>query len=325
MSDHEKNRIESGPFDIQSVNDVWKKARRKSMVRNIIISMIVSIMVLIGGYIGNQLLANDRGWDAFTPIELNEKIMGPNVYLARPQFRYEFLGGTLSYHTYKVIENRVIPWGDHHYSFHIFNGQATPLMGGGRGVQVNEGDQLKRFYNESSGEREMMFFHPSVSFKQSIDDLSLLDQMNDDAYLEFALSFDKGYTLDQVNEMMPQNVHSTWYWANSFLEGDLEMLKELQEPLRADSLYGFQAYRDRLNPVQKTTEEQFMQDVLSVASSKNIYYSDPAQKAYEAIKENQKTGMIIGIVVTGTRDQLKSLQGLPFIRAASLGATVDKY
>jgi len=325
MSDHGKKGMETGPFDIQSVNHVWKKARNKSMIRNIIISAIVSIMVLIGGYIGNQLLANERGWDAFTPIEMNEKIMGPNVYLARPQFRYEFLGGTLSYKTYKVIENRVIPWGDHHYSFHVFNGQATPLIGGGRGVQVNEGNQLKRFYNESNGEREMLFFHPSVSFKQAIDDLSLLDQMNDDSYWEIGISFDKGYTLEQVNQMMPKNVHTTWYWADSFLGSDLEILKELQEPLRADSLYGFQAYRDRLNPVLKTTEEQFMQDVLSIASSKNIYYSEPAQKAYQAVKENQKTGLIIGVVVTGTRDQLKSLQGLPFIRAATLGATVDKY
>lgn len=325
MSDHGKKGMETGPFVNQSVNDVWKKARNKSIIRNIIISAIVSIMVLIGGNIGNQLIANERGWDAFVPIEMNEKIMGPNVYLARPQFRYEFLGGTLSYKTYKVIENRVIPWGDHHYSFHIFNGQATPLIGGGRGVQVNEGDQLKRFYNVSNGEREMLFFHPSVSFKQSINDLTLLDQMNDDTFLEFGLSFDKGYTLDQVNQMMPKNIHSTWYWANSFLESDLEILKELQEPLRADSLYGFQAYRDRLNPTLKTTEERFMQDVHNVASSNNIYYSGPAQMAYEAVKANQKTGLIIGVVVTGTRDQLKSLQGLPFIRAATLGATVDKY
>lgn len=92
--------------------------------------------------------------------------------------------------------------------------------------------------------------------------------------------------------------------------------------LSKESQQEIEAVFHQLSPTYK---EQFMQDVLSVASSKNIYYSEPAQKAYQAVKENQKTGLIIGIVVTGTRDQLKLLQGLPFIRAATLGATVDKY
>ncbi|MGG1664256.1 anti sigma factor C-terminal domain-containing protein [Brevibacillus sp. NRS-1366] len=325
MTEQEKRMMKTGPFDTQSVAKVMNKARTTSIIRNIIISTIVSIIVLIGGNIGNSLIANLRGWDAFKPIEWNAKITGPNVYLARPTFQYGFLGGTLNYKTFKVIENRVIPWDDPRFEFNVFKGQATRLVGGGSGIQVIEEDQLSRFYNESNGKREMLFYHPSLPFQQYVNDVALLDQVNDDKYIEMGLSFDKGYTLDQVNEMLPKTVHPTWYWANSFLSHDLEILKEVQEPLRAASIYGFHAYRDRLNPLMKTTEEQFFQDVQRVASSKNIHYSEPAQKVYQAIAENQKKGLIIGVVVTGTKDQLKSLKGLPFIKAATLGATVDKF
>ncbi|WP_268257773.1 MULTISPECIES: anti sigma factor C-terminal domain-containing protein [Thermoanaerobacterium] len=40
------------------------------------------------------------------------------------------------------------------------------------------------------------------------------------------------------------------------------------------------------------------------------------------INENLK---IQGVVVTGTAETLKSLRGLPFIKASSLGVVTDKY
>ncbi|USB32981.1 anti sigma factor C-terminal domain-containing protein [Paenibacillus sp. YPG26] len=62
-----------------------------------------------------------------------------------------------------------------------------------------------------------------------------------------------------------------------------------------------------------------------VIDSNNDYYPEKAAHVLAAVKSHQQSGMITGVVVTGTKDQLKSLGQLPFIKAATLGATVDMY
>ncbi|MHA2961183.1 anti sigma factor C-terminal domain-containing protein [Priestia megaterium] len=42
------------------------------------------------------------------------------------------------------------------------------------------------------------------------------------------------------------------------------------------------------------------------------------------LKNRQKNGLIIGVVVTGTKEELLSLRNEPYVKAASLGAVVDK-
>ncbi|NUU62906.1 anti sigma factor C-terminal domain-containing protein [Paenibacillus agri] len=112
---------------------------------------------------------------------------------------------------------------------------------------------------------------------------------------------------------------------NSYDRSDIAHLEMVNGPERSDQIYGFQAFTDRLAPKVKTTEEQFIHNIQTVIDSSNSYYSKQATKVLSAVKDHQQEGMIIGMVVTGTRGQLKKLEGLPFIKAATLGATVDMY
>ncbi|MNY59098.1 hypothetical protein D3C86_1955070 [compost metagenome] len=102
-------------------------------------------------------------------------------------------------------------------------------------------------------------------------------------------------------------------------------MKFRAEPERAEELHGFQAYRERMDHTLVNTEEKFMMDIQAVMDCSNAYYSKQAARVLAAVKSHQQSGMIIGVVVTGTKDQLKALQQLPFIKAATLGATVDMY
>ncbi|MNS38284.1 hypothetical protein D3C72_705290 [compost metagenome] len=240
-----------------------------------------------------------------------------------PQFSISLLKGTIDYQEYKVIENRVIPWNDHQVPYNVIRGDATVILGSTSGVPVVE-DGYTRFYNSRSGERQMLFYHPSIKYKRYLNDLPLLDRMQDDQYIEMGLSFNKGYTLTQVEQMLPQSMHTTWYWADSYSKNDIRLLSTFRQPIIADELYGFQAYLEP-NIKERTTEEWFIKKVQDVADCTNSYYSEQATHVLAAVKSHQKSGMIIGVVVTGTKDQLKALQQLPFIKAATLGATVDMY
>ncbi|RUT33406.1 hypothetical protein EJP77_07085 [Paenibacillus zeisoli] len=328
MSEHEDEHDKLSPekaFDGDSVDRMFRKARWKSILRNTCISAVVCIVLFLGGFVLNQQIANKAGWNAYTPIELNKRITGPNLYIDGPQFRYGLLGGTIEFQKFKMIENRVIPWNDYFLKYNGFQGEATVLPGRTTGiVQVKENGK-DRYYNDRSGEREMLFYHPAMKYDHYFNDLPLLNKMSDDQYIEMGLSFNKGYTLSQVEQMLPQGVHATWYWADSYNEEDLKHLKFKAEPERAEELHGFQSYLERLEDTRRTTEAQFMKMVQDVAECTNSYYAEQAAHVLAAVKSHQQSGMIIGVVVTGTRDQLKSLQKLPFIKAATLGATVDMY
>lgn len=325
MSEQERDKLSpEKAFDDESVNQMFRKARWKSILRNTCISAVVCIVLFLGGFILNHQLANKVGWSAFTPIELNKRITGPNLYVDRPQFHYSLLGGTLEYQEFKIIENRVIPWDDHSLKYNVIEGDATVLLGSSSGVPVMENGQ-ERFFNDRSGERQMLFYHPAMRYDHYFNELPILNKMRDDQYIEMGLSFDKGYTLSQVDQMLPQGVHASWYWADSYDKDDFKLLKFKAQPERAEELYGFQAYMEPGDYTRRTTEEKFLMDIQTVIDSDNDYYSEKATHALAAVKSHQQSGMIIGVVVTGTRDQLKSLQKLPFIKAATLGATVDMY
>ncbi|WP_068620853.1 anti sigma factor C-terminal domain-containing protein [Paenibacillus tuaregi] len=322
MNEHGNKQLpQEEAFNDESVNKIFQKAKWRSVFRNILISGVVSILVFCGGYLLNSYLLSKTAWKAVTPLELNKRITGPNLYMDKPQFHFSLLRGTLEYQEFKMIENRVIPWDDHKVPFDIIRGEGEVLHGSSMGVQVNDGGDA-RFYNDRSGERQMLFYHPSVKYSSYLNDLPLLNRMRDDQYIEMGLSFDKGYTLSQVDRMLPQGIHATWYWADSYSR---DTLKNGAEPLRAEELYGFQAYTERLSDSNRTTEEQFINNLEAVAKCTNSYYAENAGRALAAVKSHQQSGMIIGVVVTGTKDQLKTLQQLPFIKAATLGATVDIY
>lgn len=324
MNERENKPTKTELFSDQSVDRMFKKIKRRNLIRNVIVSTLVSILVFSGGYIGNSLLTNERGWDAYFPIEFNKRITGPNVYLGNEEFQYGFFGGTLNYQEYKVIENRVIPWGEHTLEYNVFEGQANPLVGTSSSVQVTEHGQ-SRYYNYSSGEREMLFYHPSISYQSYINDVKLLQQIKEDQYIEMGISFDKGYTLKQINQLLPKRVNTTWYWANGYTKSDLAVLKNTNQPIQANQVYGFHTYPERLEPVMKTTEEDFIHNIEIVSNSKNVHYNEQGKKVLDAVKAHQKEGMIIGAVVTGTKEELAVLEGLPFIKATTLGAIIAKY
>lgn len=204
-----------------------------------------------------------------------------------------------------------------------------------------------RRYNEL-GQREMVFFYPFIKYdtRNYMNDLSLLDDIGNDKYMEMALSFDREYTLDEVGKVIPEGVMVTWYWVDDLNKNEKEMSKshnEEQEGIEVtihipDSVrseytaYGIKLYYGTGEKIPDPVEF-FINSLKSYKEDRAInknFYKNEFDRIYNNIagddgKLTRNDIRIWGAVVTGDSDNLKVLIGLPFIKASSLGVVTDKY
>lgn len=325
-----------------------RKAKWHSIFRNIIISLLVFGVVMIGGSIINRGIV-DKMW---TPVQIAmhsfNEISAPNQYIGKSSRYQGFLSGRSEYTTYKIIEGKVVHTGENEYNYGLlkdYHGnwiatESTLILGGSWDAEDLE---LQR-YNEL-GQREMVFFYPFLDYPDYKNDLRLLDNIASDKVMEMALSFDQYYTMEEVNSMLPKNVTLSWYWLDDLNEQEKEASKsrtlEQQNPdgtaytvdypprLRSErTVYGIKA-NDPNGTSLKEPEQLFIW-----ALKNGVKYDTRFKGEFERVFKNvagedneitKEDFRIFGVVVTGDIESLKNLQGLPFIRAASLGVIVDKY
>ncbi|RXT07199.1 anti sigma factor C-terminal domain-containing protein [Ammoniphilus sp. CFH 90114] len=315
------------PFQAGDVQHVFKQAKRKSVIRNILISTAASLLLIGGVFISNQTLLNNKGWKIYSEIEGLHKFAGANLHLTNAQFQYGLGQGTMRLTTYKFVEHRSVPWGEKIYEFEIM-GDPSLLIGGHSDLQYIEelttDYQVDRFSNAHNGEYEMQFYNPMIEYKKYINDLPQLDQLQENQYIEMALSLDRGYRLDEVKSMLPSQVNAVWFQVNDLTIEEAQKIED-PRPQTARSVYGFHAYRDPESRTSPNTEESFEKDLVDYMAYAKTHYKSQAERLYQSWKSQEDEGRIIGVVVTGSKEQFKSLVDKPYIKAAVLGATVDKY
>jgi|GEM_PF-316996 len=334
-----------------------KKAKWRSILRTIVISLIVIVIVSISTiFIGIKVTQLESSDISFALSVFND-ITAPDMYIGK-SIRYEgIFGGKTVYSTYKIIEGKVVYTGQQEYSYGLFNTVDVQAINSPAivwGKSFDEDSLKKPTYNEL-GQREMIFFYPYVKYKTYKSDLNLLEDIGNDKYIEMALSFDREYSIDEVNSMMPKNVTLTWYWVDDLNSKEKEAHKpnknkqklpdgkiiDVDNPADVCSekaAYGIKVY-DSNGDKLKNPEELFIaviennineieklktdnHKVNGIKSEVKRIYDNLKDKNGKIKKENLK---IQGVVVTGTAETLKSLRGLPFIKASSLGVVTDKY
>ncbi|MDW7674697.1 MAG: anti sigma factor C-terminal domain-containing protein [Bacillota bacterium] len=324
------------------------KAKWHSILRNIIISFLVLGVVMIGGTIINRGIVDKMWVPAQIATDSFNEISAPNQYIGMHSRYQGFLSGRSEYTTFKIIEGKVVYTGHNEYNYGLFKDYQGNWIGSGSplilGSSWDAGDLELQRYNEL-GQREMVFFYPFLNYSDYKNDLQLLDNIVSNKVMEMALSFDKDYTMEEVNNMLPQNVTLSWYWVDDLNEQEKEASKprtvEQQKPdgtpyivdypprLRSEqTAYGIKAYNTNGTPVEEP-EQHFiwalkngMKYDTRFKSEFERVFQNVAGKDGEITKEDFR---VLGVVVTGDTESLKNLRDLPFIRAESLGVITDKY
>lgn len=344
MADNKKEKELNKLFDQNSSKDSFAKiigkARRKSIIRNIIISALVLLfLAVVAGFSWLSIMR----WSetkASRDIQLFSEITDPNTEEMGIQIEGNgLLEGILRFDRYKVIEGIPVDWSEEVMTYSLFGG-VSGFAGDHSPIQVQEetGEQVKA-YDRKTKQRVLGFYHPEVEYHELANDLSELENFSDDTAAEVALSFDQQYTASEIREAIPEEITLKWFWADTYSAEDLDWMnhntEELEEmnlaskdavPELANQVYGFE--ENQQDP--STSEDRFINIIkagLSMEDGK--YYSE-----YKRIHENLKGDSsklteenidIIGAVVTGSAEDLMVLEDSDLIRASVLGVTVNPY
>lgn len=327
-------------FDIDKMEQSIKKAKRRTNWKIAFITVIVVFLVIIVGFLANFKFVQR----AERPIENSffsfQEIISPNEFIGKHEHYYGFFGGENYFTTYKIIEGKVVYTGTNRYGYGLFrdeklsNGKDVPRI---MSESKSEKDIQYRHYNEL-GHREMVFFYPFAQYKTYRNDLTLLDEIGEDKVMEIALSFDKAYTLKEVQSLIPKQVTLTWLWvddikdeANHFItarEENNEVI-EKENLVRSEyTAYGVSLIDQDGQPMVKPIEHFI--EVIQDGKQIKARWQTEFKRLYETIggedgKLTKEDLQFFGAVVTGDAKRLAELKNLPFIKAASIGVVADKY
>ncbi|MCY8235278.1 sigma factor regulator N-terminal domain-containing protein [Priestia endophytica] len=291
-----------------SLKDALRKAKRRQLLKIIVISIIVVLITLPVLYkIGNYFAAKSST-RLHEQLFLHNEIAEPNIQIdSQVTNNSSMFGGNIITNRSKNVDGYLIPWSTltSSYDWLRVNIDYNELIPG----SYLEGKELYE-YDKQTKNKVATFYHPSIQkYYDSIqNDLKEILQM-DNYVAEVALSFDKPYTFQEIEEQIPNNLNIVW----------LYMTPPIVDESKGSSgmpVYGFnpssspkEAYHSfikSLKEYDKNGNEETIQNFLQ--SNKN--------KPFEDVK-------VLGVMVTGQTKNFKSLENKSFIRGASVGATAQ--
>lgn len=311
---NEKNELFPGDGDFSKL---VKKARRTSLIRNILVSVIVSSLLLfgllwLGTFLMYKNMETENNYDYAA-----ESIRGANVELGGSHFNYTPFSANVVTSSTKYVAGVPVPWETREKAFSIF-GSSRPIQSpsySGRGTI--DDDRMVMYFQ---GERMIEFYSPELDYGFLPDERNLLGEIGEDKVVEMAFSFDAAYGIEEVQEIFSNQLN--WYWVDVSLAADQA---EEQQPVYGYNAYGFFQNRDAME-----SADMFVRQ-LEWLREEDGDFQPEAGRIYEVMAGEGFSEVAVdeleisGAVVTGSPEELLAFSELPMIRAAVLGATADKY
>ncbi|PEO71415.1 alkaline phosphatase [Bacillus wiedmannii] len=317
-------------FDIDSskVSTMLNKAKRRQLLKIIVISIVLFIVLFFGFIIGISQL-NNRAYLAMDrDVNMIRQITRPNTERGVAITSNGLFKSTVEYKTYKVIEGKPVKWEDEVYEYKVWNtfrqlSNVNPLTITDNVVMGNERiNRTSELYNNQTMEREMQFYLPFASYNRYINDIEKIK--DEKKVAELAISFEKPYKVSELKDMLPEGVHPVWYWVDTYYDKKSYHIDDMTEG--AYNVYGFKAKPGDIE-FGNGTEKDFLVAIQNGLEQKGKFYEE-YKRIYDYLKgkkakPSEQDVKVIGVVVTGTAADLQKLNGQNYVKAAVLGATAE--
>ncbi|MBZ4220703.1 anti-sigma factor [Bacillus wiedmannii] len=317
-------------FDIDSskVSTMLKKAKRRQLLKIIVISIVLFIVLFFGFIIGISQL-NNRAYLAMDrDVNMIRQITRPNTERGVAITSNGLFKSTVEYKMYKVIEGKPVKWEDEVYEYKVWNtfrqlSNVNPLAIADNVVMGNERiNKASELYNNQTLEREMQFYLPFASYNSYINDIEKIK--DEKKVAELAISFEKPYRVSELKDMLPEGVHPVWYWVDTYYDKNSYHIDDMTES--AYNVYGFKAKQGDIE-FGNGTEKDFLVAIQNGLEQKGKFYEE-YKRIYDYLKgkkakPSERDVKVIGVVVTGTAADLQKLNGQNYVKAAVLGATAE--
>jgi hypothetical protein len=323
-------------LDDKQMKNILKKAKRKHLLRNWLISIISTIIVIFVTLfvVFNLVQKNNKKMDS--EVVALQTVRGPNMnFYGHTKMSTGFTGGTVIYNSYKNIEGQPIKWVDEIYEYSIWGYHQINTNGNVvlDTEQKSQGDSTQPDYNIQTMQREMRFYLPFVSYANYVNNLKDIGKFQNKV-AEVAISFDKSYSVEQIIQMLPKDVNPVWFWVDTYNKKKPEIYNGLKSKdgtvLNAQmstDVFGFKGSytnNEEQSKIDLQRNSKAFLQAMKFLSSEG-YFKNTVEDSYKNIKDiSPKNLPIYGVVITGTTQSLQKLQGQSFIKAAVRGVTVEK-
>lgn len=294
-------------------NKFFKKLRKEKLkiyVRNTLVTVLSSVIIIYSLMAGLTYLMYSRMGSNSSELSNWYNITGANLEVGGIAYDYTPFGGTGNAYVIKELQGRPLLWQEIKIKQFLF----------GRGNQDYYSIAMNG-YNIRTGEKEMMFYLPSGNYSSYANDIALLDKIESNKIIEMGISFDKAYTIDQLKQILPQD-KVTWLCVDTYSKKEA---KVNDYTISAGLIHGFKIGRNK----SLDNGAKLFIDSLSILLEDEGRYSETALWIKENISPKEEIKVddlkIIGAVVVGTPNDLREYNKLPFVKATSLGATIDIY
>ena len=317
----ENNKSLEDIFDDNKIKKAIKKSKIKTLLKIVSISLLIIISCIIINFKVFMKLGKENH-------ELQESVIRltvPNGYIAKSNDTLGILGGVNNYMVARSIGNKPIILGEGTTAFGYFKIPMYDRVRGGSGGTLDNNTTIPVNY-WFNGYRKMVFAPPSKPFKELKNDLKELNNISNDKIIEMALSFDKPYNYMEISKIIPK-IKVSWLWIDAFKEET----KKLQ--LR-DNLYD-NPYISESEVLGINTPGGYLSDhevkfgynelLDNLKNSHLKMYADVYKELMDKDYIDPEKVPILGVIVYGTKEELKSLIDNPHIRTSSLGVVTDKY
>jgi hypothetical protein len=316
-----------------------KKAKVFSVLKTVILSLMIVIILSFTLLVTNASMLNKIANQKERDLRNWYTIGLPNAFMGNVQFDDKIMTGEIDYVRYRFLGNKPVVDGNYKKDY-----KYVPLINGVYGDASNQlyannyktqQDLDETINYNKDGKRIMKFYHPSVTYDKYPNNLVDIDKVGSNKLAELSLSFDKAYSLSEVKAMLPKELTLNWYWVDTYNEKDLnrDFPTEKDKNIKINSVfeennvYGIKALDAQGNKIDNP-EGDFINAITVGSNRKNVssIYKELFDKLSEGKGEIKKENLkIIGVVVSGDTDSLKKLKDQNYIKAATLGATADKY
>ncbi|MGG0292327.1 anti sigma factor C-terminal domain-containing protein [Bacillus pacificus] len=326
-------------MDDKQMKSLMKRAKRKQFWRNFAISIIASILVIVGSCTLIVYLKQKNFNEMERRVFAEQTVKGPNIkFYSHRKLNMGLMSDSIMYSSYKNIAGQPVKWIDEIYEYDVWGYMSRSHNGNTyleEGPSNQEESDTRIDYNIQTMQREMRFYLPFMKYENYVNDLKQIGSLKNKV-AEVALSFDKAYTKDEIMGILPKNVQPVWFWVDTYNEKKRNEYGGLTDPktgavLNAEKstlVYGFTgSYAKKEEDMRMDFERNskgFIEAMKTLAEDER--YMDNAKDSYKEVKNTKPKDLpIYGIVVTGKTEDLQSLQGAPYIKAAVRGVTVEKY
>ncbi|WP_456191898.1 anti sigma factor C-terminal domain-containing protein [Streptococcus iniae] len=272
----ELNMILSNDFE-----KIAKRRKNRSLVRNSIISLIISILALSVSYVGLNRLNSQQGKKIQDYFSIISEIAYPNVsYSSWGYYPSLQFTGVFRSTRFKDIDGIEVPFESFEVNYSLWSAR---FWGSDSGLK--SGDQGQSLYTHRNHNKVPLFFVKDPIGKdysmKPTQDIPLLKQLPNQA-VEVAITFNKPYTLKEIQKVIPENLKINWIWIGS--DSDLLIENSLVNQ------FGFHANFDLgLSAQQQNALNKEVEQALAKNKDADI------EAIYQKFEKKQKISPLIGM------------------------------